>query len=161
VNSGKSASVARDPYVLNLRPFLPDHLAMSMFALARSLRPQVLSPALHCRRWFAEIVTAQLPAPSDTSSQNSLPVPSGAVTTKAVDWRKEKVPVREDHGLYAFFRKKEVKLGADEPEGEDKYEVLETPQNMQTITGESPLCFPVYCAETYGLWEYCRTGMEG
>jgi hypothetical protein len=82
------------------------------------------------------------------------------VTTKSVDWRKEKVPVREDHGLYAFFRRKEVKFGAEEPQGEEKYEVVETPQAMQTISGEFSLCFPIRYVEAYEPRDCCRTRME-
>ncbi|KAF7768002.1 hypothetical protein Agabi119p4_7245 [Agaricus bisporus var. burnettii] len=104
-----------------------------MFALARTLRPQVLSPTLRCRRWFAEIVNASPPS-TELSIANTPPVASNVVT-KAVDWRKERVPVLENHGLYGFFRRKEVKPGAEEPEGEEKYEVLESPEDMQKTSG--------------------------
>ncbi|KIM43206.1 hypothetical protein M413DRAFT_444015 [Hebeloma cylindrosporum] len=48
-----------------------------------------------------------------------------------------KVAVREDHGLYAFFRK--VPRKADSPElvGEDRYEVVETPEEGQLLTGRA------------------------
>lgn len=44
---------------------------------------------------------------------------------------KEKIPVREDHGLYAFFRRKE---GADLV-GDARYEVVETPDQVHLVTG--------------------------
>ncbi|KAG6830974.1 hypothetical protein H0H87_006625 [Tephrocybe sp. NHM501043] len=47
---------------------------------------------------------------------------------------KEKAPVREDHGLYGFFRKKE---NADELTGEAKYEVVEESASKQKQTGRS------------------------
>lgn len=43
----------------------------------------------------------------------------------------EKVPVPQDHGLYAFFRKKQ-----DGPRGEARYEVVETPQDAQMHSGK-------------------------
>jgi len=46
-----------------------------------------------------------------------------------------RVPVREDHGLYGFFRQKP---GADLV-GEDRFEVFETPESGQILTGQSML----------------------
>lgn len=95
-----------------------------MLSLARALRQRTPLQTLQCRRWFAEVVnvpSSNTPAPTTT-------------THKGVDWRKGKVPVREDHGLYAFFRRKEPKDG-EALEGEARFEVLETPQSMQTISG--------------------------
>jgi len=46
-----------------------------------------------------------------------------------------KVAVREDHGLYAFFRRKPQKPDSPELVGEDRYEVVETPEEGQLITG--------------------------
>jgi large subunit ribosomal protein L47 len=43
-----------------------------------------------------------------------------------------RIPVREDHGLYAFFRRKE---GADLI-GDARYEVVETPEKVQHVTGK-------------------------
>jgi len=51
------------------------------------------------------------------STTSSVPLPADA-------WRKGKVPVREDHGLYAFFRRKpDANLT-----GEDAYETVESAQ---------------------------------
>ncbi|KXN81768.1 54S ribosomal protein L4, mitochondrial [Leucoagaricus sp. SymC.cos] len=102
---------------------------MSFFSLTQPLRQRTLQfkNCIRCsRRGFAEVV--------NVPSSSSEPVPHVLSSIKTVDWRKERVPVREDHGLYAFFRRKEVKDG-DKLEGEAKYEVVETPQNMQTISG--------------------------
>ena len=44
---------------------------------------------------------------------------------------KERIPVREDHGLYGFFRRKE---DADLV-GDAKYEVVETPEQVHRVTG--------------------------
>lgn len=46
---------------------------------------------------------------------------------------KDRIPVREDHGLYGFFRKK------DEADlvGDARFEVVETPEKMQHATGRS------------------------
>jgi large subunit ribosomal protein L47 len=43
----------------------------------------------------------------------------------------QKLPVREDHGLYAFFRRKPD----DTLKGEDRFEVFETPETYQLLTG--------------------------
>jgi large subunit ribosomal protein L47 len=43
----------------------------------------------------------------------------------------QKLPVREDHGLYAFFRRK----SDDTLVGENRFEVLETPDTYQVLTG--------------------------
>jgi len=64
--------------------------------------------------------------PRITSSQVSrafIPKPKQKLT--------QKLPVREDHGLYAFFRRK----SDDTLKGEDRFEVLETPETYQILTG--------------------------
>lgn len=43
----------------------------------------------------------------------------------------QKIPVREDHGLYAFFRRK----SDDTLKGEDRFEVVESPNTFQVLTG--------------------------
>ena len=43
----------------------------------------------------------------------------------------QKLPVREDHGLYAFFRRKPD----DTLKGENRFEVFETPETYQLSTG--------------------------
>ncbi|KAF8903155.1 mitochondrial 39-S ribosomal protein L47 (MRP-L47)-domain-containing protein [Gymnopilus junonius] len=45
----------------------------------------------------------------------------------------KKVPVRDDHGLYGFFRKKP----AAGLVGEARYEVVETPEEGQLVTGRA------------------------
>lgn len=102
-----------------------------MLSRARALRQRTPLQTLQCRRWFAQIVDAP---PSDT------PATLSTTAHRGVDWRKGKVPVREDHGLYGFFRRKELKDG-ETLEGEAKFEIVETPQSMQTTSGEySSIC---------------------
>ena len=43
----------------------------------------------------------------------------------------QKIPVREDHGLYAFFRRK----SNDTLKGEDRFEVVESPDTYQVLSG--------------------------
>jgi hypothetical protein len=43
----------------------------------------------------------------------------------------QKIPVREDHGLYAFFRRK----SDDTLKGEDRFEVVESPEAHRVPTG--------------------------
>jgi hypothetical protein len=43
----------------------------------------------------------------------------------------QKLPVREDHGLYAFFRRKPD----DTLKGENRFEVFETPESYQVLSG--------------------------
>jgi large subunit ribosomal protein L47 len=50
---------------------------------------------------------------------------------------KERIAVREDHGLYAFFRRKEDAALA----GDARYEVVETPEKVQLVTGRSLASF--------------------
>lgn len=45
--------------------------------------------------------------------------------------KRRRVPVREDHGLFAFFRKKP----GDNLTGEDSYEVVETPEQGRLVSG--------------------------
>ncbi|PPQ91692.1 hypothetical protein CVT25_012905 [Psilocybe cyanescens] len=45
-----------------------------------------------------------------------------------------KVAVREDHGLYGFFRRKP---NSDNLTGEARYEVVETPEDGQLLTGRA------------------------
>ncbi|KAF9452885.1 MRP-L47-domain-containing protein [Macrolepiota fuliginosa MF-IS2] len=99
---------------------------MSVLSLARTLRQRTPTLQFQCRRWFAEVVNAP--------SEDSTGVPVTATPTKAVDWRKGRVPVREDHGLYGFFRRKEVKDG-EVLEGDARFEVFETPQSTQIQSG--------------------------
>ncbi|KAH6912700.1 mitochondrial 39-S ribosomal protein L47 (MRP-L47)-domain-containing protein [Coprinopsis sp. MPI-PUGE-AT-0042] len=73
-----------------------------MFSLARRPSPRVCNSL---RRSFASV------APETPASP-----------TNGVDWRTAKVPVREDHGLYGFFRRKANPTG----EGEAAYETVES-----------------------------------
>jgi hypothetical protein len=68
-----------------------------------------------------------------TTTPRRTPSASSSTTTR-------KVAVREDHGLYAFFRKIPQKPDSPELAGEDRYEVVETPEEGQLITG---LLFPM------------------
>lgn len=43
----------------------------------------------------------------------------------------QKIPVKEDHGLYAFFRRK----SDDMLKGEDRFEVVESPDSYRILTG--------------------------
>lgn len=115
-----------------------------MLSLARTLRQRATLQTFSCRRWFAEVVNT---TPSTASLGSQIPVPAvtTTTTTSAVNWRKGRVPVREDHGLYAFFRRKEVKEGEEPLEGEAKYEVFETPESMQTVSGA--FLFVSFCVD--------------
>ena len=64
----------------------------------------------------------------DPTTIPKIPFASSSTTTT-------KVAVREDHGLYAFFRKIPQKPDSPELVGEDRYEVVETPEEGQLITG--------------------------
>ncbi|KAJ3575348.1 hypothetical protein NP233_g1155 [Leucocoprinus birnbaumii] len=105
---------------------------MSALSLARNTlrqRTPQLQPSVQCtRRWLAEIVDIAPNPPADEIAITAAP------TTEPVNWRREKVPVREDHGLYAFFRMKEPQEG-EKLEGEDKYAVCESPQTYHSISG--------------------------
>jgi large subunit ribosomal protein L47 len=65
-------------------------------------------------------ISAAPPAPQPAPKQRSV-----HVLTEG------KIPVREDHGLYAFFRRKE---GADLM-GDARFEVVQSPEKAQRPTG--------------------------
>ena len=65
--------------------------------------------------------------------------------------------MKEDHGLYAFFRQKEPKEG-EELVGDAKYEVVETPEKMQKVTGKSSF---VYSGCGIATTVFQRKIMEG
>lgn len=73
-----------------------------MFSLARRRSPRICHSLL---RPFASAVPE-----------------TPANTTNGIDWRTGKVPVREDHGLYGFFRRK----ANPSAEGEAAYETVES-----------------------------------
>lgn len=100
-----------------------------MFAVARAIVNRVpkASTSRISVRSFAEAVQAPSVSPSSSSRRQKLS-----------QILKQKVPVREDHGLWGFFRKNE---DADKLEGEAKYEVFEDIRSRARQTGEceSPL----------------------
>jgi large subunit ribosomal protein L47 len=63
------------------------------------------------------------------------PIPPAEAPSTSSSRITNKVAVREDHGLYAFFRRKPQKPDSPELVGEDRYEVVETPEEGQLITG--------------------------
>ncbi|KAG6837630.1 hypothetical protein H0H93_006151 [Arthromyces matolae] len=96
-----------------------------MFAVARSVvnRASRTGTSRILTRSFAEVVSA----PSASSSSKQRPHNLSYIL-------KEKVPVREDHGLYGFFRKKD---NAAELSGEAQFEVFEDPQSRSKQTGRA------------------------
>lgn len=98
-----------------------------MLSLSRNASRQGLRPLT---RSLAEVVNHNRRGDSDSSSTAG-PSSSKAQKQMSEPSITEKVPVREDHGLYAFFRRKP---GA-ELVGEARYEVVETPEGGQLVTG--------------------------
>lgn len=94
---------------------------MSFLRLAYSR--QILRPL---SRSLAEIVPAQphqFPRTGLTKAESS--------TSTRVS-RNSRVSVREDHGLYAFFRRRT----GENLTGEDRYEVVEPPEEGRLISGK-------------------------
>lgn len=108
-----------------------------MLKLARTVKSASRFPPLASRS-FAEVVNAtpsnevSASAPPAVRRPKSLLKPTNTSQNVLINGR---IPVREDHGLYAFFRMKEVKEG-DSVVGDARYEVAETPENIQKVTGE-------------------------
>ena len=98
-----------------------------MLSFARTVLPtSSLGKRPPTFRSFAQVInTTASPSP-----------PPAAVKRTRHALGKGRFPVREDHGLYAFFRRKEPKEG-EELVGDAKYEVVETPEKMQKVTGKS------------------------
>ena len=95
-----------------------------MLALARTAVRRINRvPA----RSFAEIVSVEQNRPS-TSSNN-------VVSTNGHSNPLQRIPVREDHGLYAFFRKK----SGDDLVGDARFETFESPDSGQVMTGKLSL----------------------
>ncbi|TFK40786.1 mitochondrial 39-S ribosomal protein L47 (MRP-L47)-domain-containing protein [Crucibulum laeve] len=92
-------------------------------------------------RSFAEIVAT---APSADSS--SIPPPtiagpnseSAEAAPRTFKYKKgaRRIPTKQDHGLYAFFRRKEQKEGEDLV-GDARFEVVEAPETNQIISGRA------------------------
>ncbi|KAF9463039.1 mitochondrial 39-S ribosomal protein L47 (MRP-L47)-domain-containing protein [Collybia nuda] len=110
-----------------------------MLALVRAApksAPRLSNSRLSVRA-FAEVVRApsssQEPlsgSPLAVQSQkNNLSI--SQVYSGSQQVSKDRIPVREDHGLYGFFRRKD---GADLI-GDARFEVVETPERMQHATG--------------------------
>ncbi|KAF8895515.1 mitochondrial 39-S ribosomal protein L47 (MRP-L47)-domain-containing protein [Infundibulicybe gibba] len=74
----------------------------------------------HVRRSLTRSFAEVLSAPATTS------VPPAPLAHNGLNGR---VPVREDHGLYAFFRRKD----GEDLAGDAKYEVVESPETMQKM----------------------------
>lgn len=103
----------------------------SMLALVRTAPKRISRPAngRPIIRALADVV-ATLP---NKSIINPPPVPRNPTPTQRSIYvlSKERIPTREDHGLYAFFRRKEdVDLV-----GDARFEVVETPEKVQGVTG--------------------------
>ena len=62
----------------------------------------------------------------EDSASSESPEPS-----KPKDKLIQKIPVKEEHGLYAFFRRK----SDDTLKGEDRFEVVESPDTYTLLTG--------------------------
>jgi len=97
-----------------------------MFSLLRATPPQ---PPHIFIRTFAKILSISSPGahpPDPTASHRALQ--SAQSTEHALG--KERIPVKEDHGLYAFFRKKD-----DDPElkGGARYDTVEAPESMRVM----------------------------
>ncbi|KAJ3509993.1 hypothetical protein NLJ89_g4920 [Agrocybe chaxingu] len=104
-----------------------------MFSLCRSAARPISRPLT---RGFAEVVSADsssiVVAQPLNRKRRKPRTPKPGATPKAIS-ANGKVPVREDHGLYAFFRRKE----GEDLVGEDRFEVVETPESAQILTGRA------------------------
>ena len=101
-----------------------------MLALARTAARRIdRVPA----RSFAEIVSVEQNTPSTSSN---------IVSTNGHSNPFQRISVREDHGLYAFFRRK----NGDDLVGDARFETFESPDSGQVMTGK--LSLGVY--DTFG-----------
>lgn len=120
-----------------------------MLSLSRHASNRIPSPLL---RSFAQVVERNTRDHSPSASEvdtsrrrqgrqraKKLGTISSKTPSASSSTTTSKVAVREDHGLYAFFRKVPQKPDSPELVGEDRYEVVETPEEGQLITG---LLFP-------------------
>ena len=111
-----------------------------MLSLARcsAKRTTLLKPlSSTSRRGFAQATNEPIPAEARQLTDAS----------NAVDgsWKKGKVPVREDHGLWGFFRRKPD----GSLKGEEAYETVESPK--KEISGELSSLFSFRCISFPGL----------
>jgi len=86
-------------------------------------------PRLSTRSFAEHVTVPQLTPPPSAEA------PAGRRKRKSkfpvAEKQKGRLPVRDDHGLYAFFRRKR----GDNLVGEDRYEVLETPDEGKMVSG--------------------------
>ncbi|KAF9475657.1 MRP-L47-domain-containing protein [Pholiota conissans] len=108
-----------------------------MFSFTRSAAQRV---PRHLTRSFTEALTSEsqieqsslLITTSAGPSTRGRRAPASRSTLKFATLPHEKVPVEENHGLYAFFRRK-----PNGPTGEAGYEVVDTPQESQLHSGRA------------------------
>ena len=99
----------------------------------RTISSQVSRPFI---RSFAEIVTENPTRPRKLKRREARLL-AGSAPSESPELSKpkqklaQKISVREDHGLYAFFRRK----SDDTLKGEDRFEVVESPDTYQVLTG--------------------------
>lgn len=96
-----------------------------MLSLARPSTKHLYTSFSRC---FAEFVPHRGRSGSRPSSYSSVAVFDQK--NEATN-HKRRITVREDHGLYAFFRRKEE----EDLLGDARYEVFETPDKAQVPTG--------------------------
>lgn len=105
----------------------------------------MLSLARGCSR-RAALQPFSVAASRSLATEATTPIPTENLPVKSdasnAAWRKGKLPVREDHGLYAFFRRKED----EKLTGEDAYETVESAR--RDVSGESLLRFTRVRTET-------------
>ena len=105
-------------------------MVLSIFP--RTISSQVSRPFI---RSFAEIVAENPTRQRKLRKKEARLLAGSASESSEPSQPKEKliqrIPVREDHGLYAFFRRKPD----DTLKGEDRFEVVESPDTFQVLTG--------------------------
>jgi large subunit ribosomal protein L47 len=102
----------------------------------RTISSQISRPFI---RSFAEIVAVNPPRRQRRLRRRDARLLAGTAPSEAPELAKskpnqkliQKIHVREDHGLYAFFRRKPD----DTLKGEDRFEVVESPDTFQVLTG--------------------------
>jgi large subunit ribosomal protein L47 len=105
-------------------------MAMVHSIFPRTISSQISRPFI---RSFAEIV-AENPRRQRKLRRSQARSLAGSAPSETPEPEQnliQKLPVREDHGLYAFFRRK----SDDSMKGEDRFEVMESPDTYQVLTG--------------------------